>query len=225
MPIIYLLRHAQSTANSKGVLAGQDYSVELTKTGFDQAVNLVPKIETIKLVKIYSSPLTRCLQTIDPYMQKYPKTKFEINENLIEMDYGSWSGRKLSALRREPSWKKIQKSPSTYTFPDGESFKSLRKRIEKSFASVANEKGPLLFVTHGDVIKMSLSIIAGVKTDDFQKFVVEPGSLSVINLDVRSSSIISSNTSTPSRSSGIFRFGSLGGGDFLKKGRFFRRDA
>jgi len=33
MPIIYLLRHAQSVANTKGILAGQDNSVELSKDG------------------------------------------------------------------------------------------------------------------------------------------------------------------------------------------------
>ena len=37
MPIIYLLRHAQSVANTKGILAGQDDSVELSKAGFKQA--------------------------------------------------------------------------------------------------------------------------------------------------------------------------------------------
>jgi probable phosphoglycerate mutase len=223
MPIIYLLRHAQSTANSKGILAGQDNAVELSKTGFNQALDLIPRIEEIRPVKIYSSPLTRCLQTIAPYMQKYPKTKFEINENLIEMDYGSWSGRKLDDLRKIRVWKRVQKSPSSFTFPNGESFKSLRRRLDNSLSDVINEKGPLLFVSHGDVIKMALAKVAGIKIDNFQKFVVEPGSISVIAVEPHNSSILASNTLT-ARSIGKHWIPSqLGGGDFLKRSRLFRK--
>jgi len=223
MPIIYLLRHAQSTANSKGILAGQDNAVELSKTGFDQALDLIPRLEVIKPLKIYSSPLTRCLQTITPYMQKYPKTKFEISENLIEMDYGSWSGRKLNDLRRLSSWKIVQKSPSTFTFPNGESFKSLRRRIDNLLSDVTNTKGPLLFVSHGDVIKMALAKVAGIKIDNFQKFVVEPGSISVISVEPHSSSILASNSLTARSIGKQWIPSQLGGGDFLKRSRLFRK--
>jgi probable phosphoglycerate mutase len=223
MPIIYLLRHAQSTANSKGILAGQDNAVELSKTGFNQALDLIPRIEEIRPVKIYSSPLTRCLQTIAPYMQKYPKTKFEINENLIEMDYGSWSGRKLDDLRKLRAWKRVQKSPSSFTFPNGESFKSLRRRLDNSLSDVINEKGPLLFVSHGDVIKMALAKVVGIKIDNFQKFVVEPGSISVIAVEPKNSSILASNTLTVRSIGKYWRPSQLGGGDFLKRSRPFRK--
>jgi broad specificity phosphatase PhoE len=46
MPIIYLLRHAQSVANTKGILAGQDNSVELSKDGHKQAQLLAPYLST-----------------------------------------------------------------------------------------------------------------------------------------------------------------------------------
>jgi probable phosphoglycerate mutase len=90
MPIIYLLRHAQSVANTKGILAGQDDSVELSKAGFKQAESLVSYLSAIKFSKVYSSPLTRCIQTIAPFMEKNSKIDFQIDNRVIEMNYGKW---------------------------------------------------------------------------------------------------------------------------------------
>ena len=52
MPIVYLLRHAQSVANTKGILAGQDDTVALSKLGQKQAQTLVPYLKNIKFEKV-----------------------------------------------------------------------------------------------------------------------------------------------------------------------------
>ena len=218
MPIVYLLRHAQSTANTKGILAGRDNSVELTKKGFKQAKNLVPVLEQLKVAKIYCSPLTRCIQTIDPYMQKRANAPFNIDERLIEMDYGSWSGKKLSSLARKREWRIVQSKPSSFTFPKGESFRTMRARVESILRELSNQKQSILLVTHGDIIKMFLAVAVGSKTDDFQRFFVEPGSLSTISINKGSYSIVSSNTySSTALSNPIANV--IGGGDFRAMGK------
>ena len=123
MPIIYLLRHAQSVANVKGILAGQDNSVELSKEGFQQSKELVNYLATLKINQVYCSPLTRCVQTITPFMKANPKVDFQIKSELLEMNYGEWSGKKLRSLSRDKRWKSVQNKPSSFTFPQGESFK------------------------------------------------------------------------------------------------------
>lgn len=217
MPIVYLLRHAQSTANIKGILAGRDNSVELTKKGFKQAKNLVPVIEQLKVAKIYCSPLTRCIQTIDPYMQKRANTLFDVDKRLIEMDYGSWSGKKLSSLASKRDWRIVQSKPSSFTFPKGESFRSMRARVESILKELSNQKQPILLVTHGDIIKMFLAVAVGLKTDDFQRFVVEPGSISTISINKGSYSIVSSNTNSSAALNNPIT-NVIGGGDFIAKG-------
>jgi probable phosphoglycerate mutase len=217
MPIVYLLRHAQSTANTKGILAGRDNSVELTKKGFKQAKNLVPVIEQLKVAKIYCSPLTRCIQTIDPYMQKRANASFNVDERLIEMDYGSWSGKKLSSLASKREWRIVQSKPSSFTFPKGESFRSMRARVESILKELSNQKQPILLVTHGDIIKMFLAVAVGLKTDDFQRFVVEPGSISTISINKGSNSIVSSNTNSSAALNNPIT-NVIGGGDFIAKG-------
>lgn len=213
MPTIYLLRHAQSVANTKGILAGQDYSVVLSKEGEQQARKLVSHLSTLKIQKIYSSPLTRCLQTIEPFMQSNPDIDFKVDERFIEMDYGTWSGRRLSALSRDRNWRLVQKSPSSFTFPKGESFKSMRRRVDKALGDLRGEKETALIISHGDVIKMVLASTLGLPIDRFQNFVVEPASLTVISLNMKSSMVLQTNLKVSAQITQGAGKNQLGGGD------------
>ena len=214
MPIVYLLRHAQSTANTKGILAGRDNKIGLSKKGFKQARSLVQVLDALKIQKIYCSPLTRCIQTVNPYMQKRPKTLFAVDHRLVEMDYGSWSGKKLSSLSRKPQWQQIQKKPSTFVFPNGEGFKAMRSRVESILRDLGDEDAPALLVTHGDIIKMFLAVAVGLKTDDFQRFIVEPGSISTIGINNHQISLVNTNTLASTRVDKKVS-NTLGGGDII----------
>ncbi|MEY3934602.1 MAG: hypothetical protein RI901_32, partial [Actinomycetota bacterium] len=165
MPIIYLLRHAQSTANTKGILAGQDDSVELSKDGFKQAEELANYLKNLMINQVYCSPLTRCVQTITPFMKTNPKISFQIKPELIEMNYGQWSGKKLRVLSRDRRWRTVQNKPSSFTFPQGESFKQMRRRVDGLIKDLSFEKGPILLVTHGDIIKMILAASLSLPID------------------------------------------------------------
>ena len=223
MPIIYLLRHAQSVANTKCILAGQDDSVELSKTGFNQAKSLTSYLSAVKFSKVYSSPLTRCIQTITPFMEKNPKIDFQVDNRVIEMNYGKWSGQNLATLSKSSKWKQVQNNPAGFTFPQGESFKSMRKRVDLALDDLKSMKGPILVVTHGDIIKMAITSSLGLPINRFQSFVVEPASLTIINLEKSGATILQSNFKVSQ--SVISRFGSnqIGGGNILTGNRWWRR--
>jgi probable phosphoglycerate mutase len=223
MPIIYLLRHAQSVANTKGILAGQDDSVELSKVGFKQAESLVSYLSAIKFSKVYSSPLTRCIQTIAPFMEKNSKIDFQIENRVIEMNYGKWSGRKLAVLSKDSKWKSVQNNPAGFTFPQGESFKSMRRRVDLALADLKKKKGPILVVTHGDIIKMAITSSLGLPINRFQSFVVEPASLTVINLEKSGATILQSNFKVSQTVISKFNSNSIGGGNVLTASRWWRK--
>lgn len=193
MPKLYLLRHGQSEANQLGVLAGRDNSVNLSAKGFKESKQVCKELAGIEFKSIYSSPITRCLQTIKPLQEKYPSMPFVVDPALTEMDFGRWSGRKLSDLSKTKDWKIIQRTPSKYKFVDGESFNSLRKRVLAFLSARSNDDGPILIVSHGDVIKMFLTCTLNLPTNDFQKFQVTPASVSVIDYDKKSQMVISTN--------------------------------
>ena len=217
MPIVYLLRHAQSVANTKGILAGQDDSVELSKDGFKQSKELANYLQTLKVSQVYCSPLTRCIQTITPFMKANPKIEFQIEPELIEMNYGDWSGKKLRTLSKDKRWKNVQNKPSTFTFPQGESFRQMRRRVEGLIKDLSAQKGPILLVTHGDIIKMFLAASLGLPIDKFQSFVAEPASISAISLGKSSNSVIQSNCKIKSSNMSDFKSNVLGGGNLLGK--------
>jgi probable phosphoglycerate mutase len=147
-------------------------------------------------------------------MQKKSKTLFAVDHRLVEMDYGSWSGKKLSSLSRKPQWQQIQKKPSTFAFPKGEGFKAMRGRVESILKDLGDENTPVLLVTHGDIIKMFLAISVGLKTDEFQRFIVEPGSISTIVINKNQISLVNSNTFASTRVDKKVS-NTLGGGDII----------
>jgi probable phosphoglycerate mutase len=193
MPQIYLLRHAESEANAKGILAGRDYSVNLTAKGFKDSRKIKSRLAKIDFTRVYSSPITRCVQTVTPYLDSDPRIEITLTESLIEMDYGAWSGKKLSSLSKKKEWFLIQDRPGEFTFPYGESFQEMRRRVKSFLNSLIDMDGPILIVSHGDIIKMALTITLDLPLNKFQNFVVAPASISIIDYSQRSKSVISTN--------------------------------
>lgn len=193
MPQIYLLRHAESEANAKGILAGRDYSVNLTAKGFKDSRKIKSRLSKIDFTRVYSSPITRCVQTVTPYLDSNPRIEITLTESLIEMDYGNWSGNKLAALSKKKEWSLIQNRPGEFTFPNGESFQEMRRRVRSFLNSLIETDGPILIVSHGDIIKMALTITLDLPLNKFQNFVVTPASICVIDYSQKSKSVISTN--------------------------------
>jgi len=193
MPQLYLLRHAQSEANLRGVLAGPDNSVNLSDRGRKQSVKVSKHLQNINFQEIYCSPISRCMQTIQPLLGLKPSIQVIQEVKIQEMNYGQWNGKDLKALSKKRDWQSIQSSPSKFTFPDGESFNQLRRRVSSFLTEISDKDGPLLVVSHGDVIKMMLACTLDLPTDKFQNFVIEPASISIVYYGSKAKNIISVN--------------------------------
>ena len=201
MAKIVLLRHAHSTANNSGILAGQITGISLSKDGSRQADNLIERIGKSSFDSIRVSPMQRCEETISPWVSsKFSRglENYLLDDGLIEMNYGSWSGRKLSSLRREPLWKLIQSSPSKVKFPDGERFVAMQRRALASVQEAVDSKksGTHLLVSHGDVIKAIIAGLINLKLDNFQSLVINPASISILDVDAQGARLIMLNDTT-----------------------------
>lgn len=62
MPLILLVRHAESDYTRKGHLAGRLSAVHLNQRGQEQAQALAQCLKTAPLIVIYSSPLERAME-------------------------------------------------------------------------------------------------------------------------------------------------------------------
>jgi probable phosphomutase (TIGR03848 family) len=171
---LILLRHARSSANASGVLAGRTPGVELDDTGRAQAAEIV------------CSPMLRCEQTVAS-LAAARELRPVTEPGLAEVDYGSWTGSALKDLAKEPLWKVVQAHPSAAVFPGGEGLAGMQARavaaVRGHDARIAAEHGPAavwVACTHGDVIKAVLADALASHLDNFQRIVVDPASISVV---------------------------------------------
>lgn len=183
---VILLRHGRSTSNTAAVLAGRSAGIDLDDTGRDQAAGLVERIGALPIRAVVRSPLLRCEHTVDPLAAALGVAPI-VDDRLTEVDYGSWTGRKLTDLVTEPLWSVILAQPSAVVFPDGEALATVQARavsaIREHDRRLAEEYGAdalWLACTHGDVIKSVVADALGTHLDAFQRINVDPASLSVI---------------------------------------------
>ena len=211
---VVLIRHAHSTANLKGILAGRNNRVGLSPRGKDEALALADQLAGTKFDGIYSSPLKRCLDTITPLLTG-SKAKVNLLEDLIEMEYGKWSGQPLRQLARTPLWKSIQQRPSTVRFPGGESFLEMSTRANQAVLSAAEGKNRIAIVSHGDVIKAIVAFHLGMSLDTFQRISVDPASITILRIPTSQIIVLNSTShisdSRTTRNTMRDRF-TLGGG-------------
>jgi probable phosphomutase (TIGR03848 family) len=186
MATVILLRHARSTANGSGVLAGRTPKVSLDDSGVAQAAKLVERLDGVPIAGIVASPLLRCKQTVAPLVSA-KGLSVVTDSRLSEVDYGEWTGRKLSSLFKEELWKVVQQHPSAAVFPGGEGLAVMQARavaaIRAHDARITEAHGPgaiWVACSHGDVIKAVLADALGQHLDSFQRIVVDPCSVSVV---------------------------------------------
>lgn len=184
---LVLIRHAHSEANAAGILSGRLPNVHLSEKGIDQANKLAERLGYFPVSQLRISPMERCFETVQPWINQYivPKiNSFEptIDPELTEVDYGSWSGRKLSVLSKNRLWKTVQQSPSRMYFPAGEGIANMQSRAMKSVHEMASskKKGVAVIVSHGDVIKSIVASALGMHLDEFQRIIIDPASVSIL---------------------------------------------
>ncbi len=181
---ILLVRHG-TTATTGRVLPGRAPGLHLSERGRAEATVLADRLAALKRppAALYTSPLERAKETaatLAPSLRLRPV----IERGLTECDFGTWTGKRLSALRRRKEWRSVQGSPSTFRFPDGESFGEMQQRIWMALERLASRhtNRTIVVVSHADPIKAAVTYALGVPLDLFQRTLIAPCSLSALAL-------------------------------------------
>lgn len=187
MTTIYLVRHGQNDFIGKSHrLAGWLPDVHLNDRGRAQANALAEYFSKIPIRGIYSSPLERTIETAEP-IARAKGLPIEKREGLGEIKYGRWEGQSLKTLSRRKLWPVIQHTPSLARFPEGESFVEAQDRVVSEIEQLRSihksPKAAILCVSHADVIKLIIAHYLGLPLDLFQRIVVMPASISILQID------------------------------------------
>jgi probable phosphoglycerate mutase len=178
---VLLVRHGQTPTTGK-VLPGRAAGLHLAAAGVEQAERAGERIaELARVDAIYHSPLERAKETAAP-IGKAVGIRPKVERGLLECDFGDWTGAELKKLMKLPEWRTVQKAPSTFRFPDGESFTEMQVRIVTALDRLRarHAGGVIVCVSHADPIKAAMAHAVGTHLDLFQRIVISTCSISAI---------------------------------------------
>lgn len=180
MTTILLVRHGQTPTTGK-VLPGRAPDLHLADSGREQARRVAERLAPLPVTALYCSPLERTLETAAPIADTFSLVPIQ-EPGLLECDFGDWTGEELSRLYTLPEWTTVQRAPSTFRFPGGESFPEMQHRIVTAIDRIrtAHQGETVVLVSHADPIKAAVAYALGTPLDLFQRIVVSPCSVSAL---------------------------------------------
>ncbi len=179
--LVLFVRHGQTSTTGK-VLPGRAPGLHLADSGRSQADAVADRIAALKRVDaVYTSPLERARETAAP-IAAARQLKVTVDKGLLECDFGDWTGQELKALNKLPEWKTVQRYPSGFRFPNGESFAEMQTRIVDTVALLVERHrgGVVVAVSHADPIKAAVAHALGTHLDLFQRIVISTCSVTAI---------------------------------------------
>jgi len=178
---VLLVRHGQ-TPTTGSVLPGRAKGLHLGDKGNEQAAAVAERLAVLpKVDAVYASPLERTRETAAPIARRLG-LKVAPERGLLECDFGEWTGRPLKELMKLPEWSTVQRYPSGFRFPGGESFSEMQTRISDTIGrlAAAHQGGTIVAVSHADPIKAAVATAMGTHLDLFQRIVISPCSVTAI---------------------------------------------
>ena len=155
--MIYLVRHGETALNVKRVLQGRS-NYPLTDRGEEQAREVADWFRSQGIVfdRVYSSPLTRALQTariiVGDEMEIVPE------QRLIETDYGPYEGCSLSDPA--PELRYFFEDFINHAAPQGmEQLSEVIARVGAFLDEIRDEPGTILLSTHAIALKGGLEYL------------------------------------------------------------------
>ena len=177
---ILFVRHG-TTATTGTVLPGRAPGLHLSERGIEQS-DVAERLKELaqKPSAIYVSPLERARETAAP-IAKALRLKPIIDAGFSSVTLVLWTGKRLATLARRPEWANVQHAPSTFRFPEGESFSEMQLRVGDGHAiAKRHAHRTVVVVSHADPIKAAVTYALGVPLDLFQRTVISPCSVSAV---------------------------------------------
>jgi probable phosphoglycerate mutase len=194
---VLFVRHGQ-TPTTGTTLPGRAKGLHLADVGREQADAVAARLAELPRVDaVYASPLERTRETAAP-IARARGLKVQIDRGLLECEFGGWTGRKLKDLMKLPEWRTVQRYPSGFRFPDGESFAEMQTRITGAVARLVERHrgGVVIAVSHADPIKAAVADALGTHLDLFQRIVVSPCSVTAVAYGPGGPAVLTVNHST-----------------------------
>ena len=176
--MLAFVRHGQTAINAGGRLQGR-LDAPLSELGIAQANALAAAFAREPVTRIVSSPLVRARDTAAAIAARHDLA-VEIDERLIELDYGAWDGVALTDVTPE-EWAAWRADPS-FTPPGGESLVYVTARIASFTADVLADD---LVVAVSHVSPIKAAVCCALAVDERATWRMQLGLASVTRVGAR----------------------------------------
>jgi len=183
MTVFHLLRHGEHGLLGR-VLAGRMPGVGLTERGRAEIAAVAERLAGEKIAALYASPLQRTRESAEIVAARLG-LGITFHDDLIELDFGEWTGATFDSIRADPRWQAWRTHRSLATIPGGENMRQVQRRIVEALMEM-REHHPdeiVAVVSHGDVIRSALLFALGMPLDHYNRIEVGQGSISTIHID------------------------------------------
>jgi broad specificity phosphatase PhoE len=151
MTVFWLIRHGQTDWNNEGRFQGT-MDIPLNQNGINQANQFIKYLNGTHFNALYSSDLSRALQTAK-IISGFINKEIIIDVRLRERNLGEWEGKLLKEVQEEykKAWNDLQNDPTEYRPLRGESVADCAKRMWAAADEIArtNPGGTVMIVSHG----------------------------------------------------------------------------
>jgi broad specificity phosphatase PhoE len=182
MTVFHLLRHGERT--EARVCAGRMPGVGMTERGRAEIAAAAERLAAEDIAAVYSSPLQRTRETAEIVAARLG-LPIEFHDDLIELDFGEWTGATFDSIRADPRWQAWRLHRSLARIPGGESMRQVQRRIVEALMEIGerHRDATVAVVSHGDVIRCALLFALGMPLDHYNRLEVGQGSISTIHID------------------------------------------
>jgi len=181
---IYLARHGETEWNKIHRFQGRS-DLPLNREGEKQARALAIALKEVEFTAIYSSPLSRALQTAQFVKEYHPSTPIFKEEGFLEMDLGEFDGMEAKHwIEQYPEFVKAwMNNPASSSMPGGESLEQVQVRALNSLGKIIRlypSGATLLICGHNFVLLTILCHVLKIPLDRFRELKKGTASFSVI---------------------------------------------
>lgn len=181
MPVIYLIRHANTVANQNMRFLGHMDS-ELSELGVEQVKKLAEFMKDHPVEKVYASPKKRAITTAGALSDN-----IKLEDSLTEMNFGLLEGHTLEEIKVQykKEYDRLFSMGSEYLFPKGESIISFHERVKNGLYNILNSSDEKVFaiVAHSGTIRCILSELLGQTYEYHWNFQIDNCSITKITYD------------------------------------------
>lgn len=201
---VCFVRHGTTPTTGK-VMPGRAPGLHLSDEGREEAREVAGRLAGLGTVRaLYSSPMERTLDTAEEIGSRLGLAP-TLDDGLLEVDCGDWTGLSLATLRRRPEWRAVLQHPSGFRFPNGESFLELQYRIGEVIERLTEKHAGevVVAVSHADAIKVAVAQALDSPIDLFDRVAIRPCSTTVIAYGPEAPAVLTVNTFGPLEKVGV----------------------